>query len=482
MLFNSIDFAIFLPIVFVIYWFVANKNLKVQNVFIVTASYVFYGWWDWRFLSLILFSTIIDYAVGQRLRNENVQRKRKIFLWTSILVNLGFLGFFKYYNFFIENFNEAFKLFGKELDLNFLNIILPVGISFYTFQTMSYSIDIYREKIKPTSNLIAFASFVCFFPQLVAGPIERASSFLPQVQKRRVFDYLKATDGLKQILWGLFKKMVIADNCAVFVNDIFENYTSYSGSTLVFGAFLFTIQIYCDFSGYSDIAIGVSRLFGFNLKKNFAFPYFSRNIAEFWRRWHISLTTWFKDYFYIPIGGSRGSKWMQLRNTFAIFLVIGLWHGAHWKFVAYGFINALHFVPYIIKGKNTKYTTVIAKNRYFPNRKEFFGMFHTFLFLVFARIFFRADSLTIAMDYLDTIFSSSLFSLPKFPNIPEALILLVFIAFFFIVEWFGRANEHALERLFAKSRRTYRLAFYYAIIFLIFYFNGEEQQFIYFQF
>ena len=382
MLFNSIDFAIFLPIVFILYWFVF-RALRPQNVLLIVSSYIFYAWWDWRFLGLIITSTLIDYGIGLAIGQQKEKKSKKMLLTLSILLNLGILGFFKYYNFFIENFNDAFMLFGRELDLNFLNIILPVGISFYTFQTMSYSIDIYRGKIKPTTNLIAFASFVCFFPQLVAGPIERASSFLPQVQKRRIFNYRKATDGLKQILWGLFKKMVIADNCAVFVNDIFENYTNYSGSTLVFGAFLFTIQIYCDFSGYSDIAIGVSRLFGFNLKKNFAFPYFSRNIAEFWRRWHISLTTWFKDYFYIPIGGSRGSRWMQLRNTFAIFLVIGLWHGAHWKFVVYGLINALHFVPYIIRGKNTKYTKLIAENRVPPKcKRTFWYVSYLFVFSI----------------------------------------------------------------------------------------------------
>ncbi len=481
MLFNSIDFAIFLPIVFVLYWFVF-KSLRSQNILLIVASYVFYSWWDWRFLGLIITSTLIDYGIGLAIDKQQTKKSKKLWLALSVLLNLGILGFFKYYNFFIENFREAFMLFGRELDINYLHIILPVGISFYTFQTMSYTFDIYREKIKPTTNLIAFASFICFFPQLVAGPIERASSFLPQVQKRRVFSYAKASDGLKQILWGLFKKMVIADNCAVFVNDIFENYASYSGSTLVFGAFLFTIQIYCDFSGYSDIAIGVSRLFGFNLKKNFAFPYFSRNIAEFWRRWHISLTTWFKDYFYIPIGGSRGSKLMQLRNTFAIFLVIGLWHGAHWKFVVYGFINALHFVPYILRGKNTKYTTLIAENKYLPNTKEILGMLQTFTFLVFARIFFRADSLTIAIDYLNTIFSRSLFDLPIFPNLRDALLLMGLIAFFFSVEWLGRDKEHALEQIMMKSKKYQRWTFYYAIVFLIFYFNGEVQQFIYFQF
>ncbi|MFD1016100.1 MBOAT family O-acyltransferase [Winogradskyella rapida] len=481
MLFNSIDFAIFLPIVFILYWFVF-KSLKSQNVLLLIASYVFYAWWDWRFLGLIILSTCIDFCIGLAIEKASLKQHKKYLMLLSVLLNLGILGFFKYYNFFIENFNDAFMLFGKAIDLNYLYIILPIGISFYTFQTMSYSIDIYKEKIKPTKDIIAFASFICFFPQLVAGPIERASNFLPQIQKRRIFEYTKATDGLKQILWGLFKKMVIADNCAFFVNAIFEDYSNYSGSTLFFGAFLFSIQIYCDFSGYSDIAIGVSRLFGFNLKKNFAYPYFARNIAEFWRRWHISLTTWFKDYFYIPIGGSRGSKWMQLRNTFAIFMVIGLWHGAHWKFVVYGLINALHFVPYIIRGKNTKYTSVVAENRLFPNRKELFGMFHTFLFLIFARIFFRADSLTHAIGYLKHLFSQSLFQWPQFSSNKQALILFVLILFSFGVEWFGRDKAHALENIFKTSKRTYRVMFYYAIVFLIFYFNGEEQQFIYFQF
>ncbi len=481
MLFNSIDFAVFLPIVFTLYWFVF-KNLKSQNVLLIISSYVFYVWWDWRFLGLIITSTLIDYALGLTIEKQQSKSSKKRFLTLSILLNLGILGFFKYYNFFIENFKDAFHLFGRELDINYLNIILPVGISFYTFQTMSYSIDIYREKIKPTKDIVAFASFICFFPQLVAGPIERASSFLPQVKKPRVFDYAKAKDGLKQILWGLFKKMVIADNCAVFVNDIFENYTSYSGSALLIGAFLFTIQIYCDFSGYSDIAIGVARLFGFDLKKNFAFPYFSRNIAEFWRRWHISLTTWFKDYFYIPIGGSRGSKLMQLRNTFSIFLVIGLWHGAHWKFVVYGFINALHFVPYILKGKNTKYKEVVAHNRYLPNLRECYGMLQTFTFLVFARIFFRAESLTAAVGYLKGIFSESLFELPHFSNTKALFLVLVFIAFFFIIEWLGRDKDHALEKLLVNHKKTYRWVFYYSIVFMILYFNGEVQQFIYFQF
>ena len=322
MLFNSIDFAVFLPTVFLLYWLLANKNLRLQNALIVLASYVFYGWWDWRFLFLVVFSTLVDYLIGLALLKENNQQKRKLLLWISITVNLGFLGFFKYYNFFLDNFVSVFSFFGTEIKANSLNIILPVGISFYTFQTLSYTIDVYKKKLEPTKDFIAFSAFVSFFPQLVAGPIERATNLLPQFYNKRTFDYLKAVNGMRQILWGLFKKIVIADNCAEYANLIFNNSTDYSGSTLVLGAIFFTFQIYGDFSGYSDIAIGTSRLFGFNLMRNFAFPYFSRDIAEFCRRWHISLSTWFRDYLYIPLGGSRGGTWSKIRNIFIIFTML----------------------------------------------------------------------------------------------------------------------------------------------------------------
>ena len=329
MLFNSLDFAIFLPIVFILYWFIANENLKLQNFLIVVASYVFYGWWNWKFLSLIIFSTIVDYTIGQKLKTQENLFLRRALLWASILINLGLLGFFKYYNFFIDNFISAFSFFGMELRAHSLNIILPVGISFYTFQTLSYTIDIYKKKLDPAKSFIAFSAFVSFFPQLVAGPIERATNLLPQFYNKRTFDYSKATDGMRQILWGLFKKIVIADNCAEYANLIFNNSTEYSGSTLALGAIFFTFQIYGDFSGYSDIAIGTSRLFGFNLMRNFAFPYFSRDIGEFWRRWHISLSTWFRDYLYIPLGGSRGRTLVKIRNIFIIFILSGFWHGAN---------------------------------------------------------------------------------------------------------------------------------------------------------
>jgi len=482
MLFNSVDFALFIPIVFILYWFVFNKTIRLQNILVAVASYVFYAWWDWRFLSLIFVSTLVDYFVGVLLKNQQDKKKRKALLFLSIGVNLGLLGFFKYFNFFVDNFNAAFSLFGNDLGITTLSIILPVGISFYTFQTMSYTLDVYKRKIEPTEDFVAFAAFVAFFPQLVAGPIERAKNLLPQFEKERHLVYSKAIDGLRQVLWGLFKKMVIADNCGVFVDEFFKNHGDYSGSTLLIGAFFFTIQIYCDFSGYSDIAIGTSRLFGFNLMKNFAFPYFSRNIREFWRRWHISLTTWFKDYVYIPLGGSRGSKAMQIRNTILIFVIIGFWHGAHWKFIVYGFINALHFLPAIIIGKSKRYSEAVAHNKWLPSLTEVFQMLRTFTFLVLVRVFFRASDLTEAIDYLSRIFSKSLFTLPDFGDRLGALTVFLLIVLFFAIEWMGRTNEYAIEKLLLKSKRRYRWTFYYVIVFMIFYFAGQQQQFIYFQF
>src|SRR5690554_308429 len=434
MLFNSIDFALFLPIVFVLYWFVTNKNIKLQNLLIVIASYVFYGWWDWRFLSLILFSTIVDYAVGRGLEKQVNQNKRKVLLWVSILVNLGFLGFFKYYNFFIDNFITAFSFFGTEIKANSLNIILPVGISFYTFQTLSYSIDVYKRKLDPTKDLIAFSAFVSFFPQLVAGPIERATHLLPQFYKKRTFDYSSAVDGMRQILWGLFKKIVIADNCAEYANMIFNNSANYSGSTLVLGAIFFTFQIYGDFSGYSDIAIGTSRLFGFDLKRNFAFPYFSRDIAEFWRRWHISLSTWFRDYLYIPLGGSRGGTWMKIRNTFIIFIVSGFWHGANWTYIVWGALNAIYFLPLILTKNNRRNLDSVAEGKFFPNIREFASILITFGLTVFAWIFFRANDIAHAFSIISEIFSESFFSLPNFSGFMYAVVTLILVALFLIIE------------------------------------------------
>src|SRR5690625_866003 len=482
MLFNSIDFAIFLPTVFLLYWLIPNKNIKLQNLLIVAASYVFYGWWDWRFLSLIIFSTIVDYTVGIKLKNEENQSKRKVLLWTSILVNLGFLGFFKYYNFFLENFITAFSFFGTEIKANTLNIVLPVGISFYTFQTLSYTIDVYKRKLKPTKDIIAFSAFVSFFPQLVAGPIERATNLLPQFYRKRNFNYLKATDGARQILWGLFKKIVIADNCAEFANQIFSNSADMNGSTLALGALFFTFQIYGDFSGYSDIAIGTARLFGFDLMRNFAFPYFSRDMAEFWRRWHISLSTWFRDYLYIPLGGSRGGTWMKVRNTFIIFIVSGFWHGANWTFIAWGALNAIYFLPLLLTHKNRKHLEIVAQGKYLPTLQELFLMLITFGLTVFAWIFFRAENIGHAFNYISGVLSPSFFEFPDFANKKRALITLILIGVFLLIEWSGREQEFAIEKLGMKWKPALRYSMYYAIIIAIFWFGGKQQEFIYFQF
>lgn len=482
MLFNSIDFAIFLPIVFILYWFVTNNNLKLQNFLIVAASYLFYGWWDWRFLFLILFSTIVDYSVGMALKTESNQTKRKVLLWTSILVNLGFLGFFKYYNFFLGNFVTAFSFFGNPINPQGLNIILPVGISFYTFQTLSYTIDVYKRKLTATKDFVAFSAFVSFFPQLVAGPIERATHLLPQFYKRRKFDYALAVDGMRQILWGLFKKIVIADNCAEFANQIFNNSADMNGSTLVLGAIFFTFQIYGDFSGYSDIAIGTSRLFGFDLMQNFNFPYFSRDIAEFWRRWHISLSTWFRDYLYIPLGGSRGGTWMKVRNTFLIFIISGFWHGANWTFIVWGALNAIYFLPLLLTNNNRNNLETVAKGKLFPSLKELSFMLLTFGLTVFAWIFFRADNIGHAISYISEILSPSLFSIPKFAGMRGGLTTIILIATFVLIEWKGREGQFAIQNLGIKRKRPLRYAMYYAIVIAIFWFGGKEQQFIYFQF
>jgi alginate O-acetyltransferase complex protein AlgI len=482
MLFNSIDFAIFLPIVFILYWFVTNNNLKLQNFLIVTASYLFYGWWDWRFLFLILFSTIVDYSVGMALKTESNQTKRKVLLWTSIFVNLGFLGFFKYYNFFLENFVTVFSFFGKPINPQGLNIILPVGISFYTFQTLSYTIDVYKRKLTATKDFVAFSAFVSFFPQLVAGPIERATHLLPQFYKRRKFDYALAVDGMRQILWGLFKKIVIADNCAEFANQIFNNSADMNGSTLVLGAIFFTFQIYGDFSGYSDIAIGTSRLFGFDLMQNFNFPYFSRDIAEFWRRWHISLSTWFRDYLYIPLGGSRGGTWMKIRNTFIIFIVSGFWHGANWTFIVWGALNAIYFLPLLLTNNNRNNLETVAQGKAFPSIKELSYMLVTFSLTVFAWIFFRANDIGHAISYISEILSPSIFSIPEFVGMRSALTTIILVTIFVLVEWKGREGQYAIAHLGIKWKRPIRYALYYAIIIAIFWFGGNEQQFIYFQF
>ena len=491
MLFNSFDFLVFLPIVFLLYWFVF-RGRKWQNLFVVVASYMFYGWWDWHFLLLIALTSFCSYGSGLLLERYKGQRQRqKLISASNIVLNLSILGVFKYYNFFLENLATLFEAVGWHLDWLTINVILPVGISFYTFQALSYTIDVYRKKISATHDPVEFFAYISFFPQLVAGPIERATNLLPQFQQQRHFNHDKAVDGCRQMLWGFFKKMVIADNCATVVNQIWNNYTDETGLVLLIGAILFTFQIYCDFSGYSDIAIGCARLFGFDLKCNFNFPYFSRSIPEFWRRWHISLTTWFRDYIYIPLGGSRCSKWKVIRNILVVWCVSGLWHGANWTFICWGLYHALLLVVYYISGIDTKHHTAIAPNKLFPNWKELTMICFTFLLTVIGWIIFRAESLEDALRYIDRLCSLSLFNLHSGVSLLTSIDplqlgpVVVGIIMMLIVEWLQKDKQHALQ--FSGSypivRNTLvRYIIYLVLLLLITGVYGSQSEFIYFQF
>ena len=486
MLFNYSQFLWFFHSFFLLYWLVFRRNLKLQNIFIVGASYLFYGWWDYRFLSLIIASSLLDYFIGIKLSGATNKRKRKLLLIVSLAFNLGMLGFFKYCDFFIDSFVDLFALADITVHRTSLNIILPVGISFYTFQTLSYTIDVYRKKLSESRDLIQFLAYVSFFPQLVAGPIERATNLLPQFAKQRKLSTARLTDGLRQILWGLFKKVVIADGCARHVNYIFENADTTPGLLLILGAILFAFQIYCDFSGYSDIAIGTARLLGFDLMTNFRTPYFSRDIAEFWRRWHISLSSWFKDYVYIPLGGSRVSKGKMIRNTFIIFLVSGFWHGANWTFVIWGLINAIYFLPLFLRKRNRTHLDI--SDTTWPSLREIIGIACTFALTCIAWVFFRAESIADASIYFKNIFSNKL--LPTFQddikdvtfNQPIMfLTICLFICFMLVIEWKTKNRKHGLDIDLWKPRS--RIFVYYLTTFLIiFYGNFGKSVFIYFQF
>lgn len=473
MLFNSLEFALFLPIAFLLYWFVFNKNLRLQNLFVVAVSYVFYGWWDWRFLFLIAFTSFCSWESGLLIdKFKHSPKKAKTISIANIVLNLSILAVFKYYNFFVTSFANVF-LNGQTQGL-LLNIILPVGISFYTFQALSYSIDVYKNRLEPTRDILQFFAFVSFFPQLVAGPIERATHLLPQFAKPRTFTYESGVDGLRQILWGLFKKVVVADNCAIFVDQVFDNYQHHSGVTLALAAVLFAIQIYGDFSGYSDIAIGTAKLFGINLMRNFRNPYFSRDIAEFWRRWHISLTTWFRDYVYIPLGGSRCSKAKIVRNTFVIFLLSGFWHGANWTFIAWGAYHAILFLPLILMGKNRKFTNEIAEGRWLPTWKETGQMLLTFALAVVGWIIFRADTLSQALAYMGGLFTPGKLYTQGLLNVA------IYTSMMFVVEWLTRNREHGLDT--TLKSHVVKISIYILIIALMFLSYTNSESFIYFQF
>jgi len=479
MLFNSIDFVIFLPVVFLLYWFVF-RGRRWQNLFVVIASYVFYGWWDWRFLLLIVFTSFCSYMSGLWIERLADPSKRRWVSAANIVVNLLILCIFKYYNFFTGNLASLFSIAGYELDWATLNVILPVGISFYTFQALSYSIDVYRRKISATHDPVEFFAYISFFPQLVAGPIERATNLLPQFQRSRTFDYTRAVDGCRQMLWGFFKKLVIADNCALIVNQYWDGFAGQTGFHLLLVAVLFTFQIYCDFSGYSDIAIGCARLFGFDLKRNFNYPYFSRDIAEFWRRWHISLMTWFRDYVYFPLGGSRCSRVKAMRNTLVVFFISGLWHGANWTFVVWGLYNAVLIILGNLLRLNTKYKDVTARGRLLPTLKECLKMTATFFLAVIGWVIFRSESLGQAIGFLQHLFSPSIVNVGGLDCLGTLLLCLLMLG----VEWLQRDKEHALQMDGVKffTSPFVRYAVYLALLVIIIHFTGEVQTFIYFQF
>jgi D-alanyl-lipoteichoic acid acyltransferase DltB (MBOAT superfamily) len=477
MFFNSIAFAIFLPIVFFLYWFVFNKTKSTQNALLIIASYYFYSCWDWRFLFLLVFSTFLDYYTGIQIEKGKSESSRKFWFWLSILVNLGFLGIFKYYNFFAASFSDLLNTAGFKASPILLEVILPVGISFYTFHGLSYVIDIYFKRIKAEYNFIDYSLFVSYFPLLVAGPIERATHLLPQVKVKREFDFQIAKEGIYQIVWGLVKKVIIADTCATYANAIFDNYTSMNSFSLIMGAIYFAFQIYGDFSGYSDIALGVSKLFGLDLLRNFNYPYFSRDIAEFWRRWHISLSSWFRDYLYIPLGGSKGGIWMKIRNTFIIFVVSGFWHGANWTYLAWGFINAVYFLPLLLSNSNRNNMDAIKLKFDFDSAKVLMSIFYTFFLTCVAWVFFRAKTITDAVLYLERVVSDRTFKIQFLANDRSNYELIPIIGLFVLVEW---NNRNKIEPL-SGQRSLLKLALAIAAI-MAFGTFSDYKEFIYFQF
>ncbi len=475
MIFNSVIFLFFLPISFFIYWLLSKKSLKIQNTYLLFISYFFYGCWDWRFLFLIAASSLIDFTIAKKIKASSNKNAKKALLGVSLAMNLGLLGFFKYFNFFADSLVDLFSVFGFQADYITLHIILPVGISFYTFQTLSYTIDVYRDKIEPSNSIVQFFAYVSFFPQLVAGPIERATNLLPQFQKKRVFSYDKAADGMRQMLWGFFKKVVVADSCAVFVDRAFNDPAASSSGELFVAMVFFAFQLYGDFSGYSDIAIGSARLFGFDLKQNFAFPYFARDIAEFYRRWHMSLTNWFKDYVYFPLGGSRVGVNLKLRNVFIIYLISGFWHGANWTFIFWGFLNALYYVPLMLFKRNRRNLEVVAFNGFLPSFREFYAILETFIVTCFIRVFFRANTIEDAFLYIKRIFS---FQGNTWGNLDKVAIAVIIVLL--VVEWINRKEQHGLA---IANRPVYvRWGMYMTIFICILLFGKASDSFIYFQF
>jgi D-alanyl-lipoteichoic acid acyltransferase DltB (MBOAT superfamily) len=481
MLFNSTTFLIFLIIVFVVFWKTSKYSLRWGNVVLLTGSYIFYGWWDWRFLILIIISSAIDFFIGNQIFKSKNHRNRKLLLITTISANLGMLFFFKYFNFFIDSFKTLLTPFAATYQWSTLNIILPVGISFYTFQTLSYTIDIYNRKTEPAQSALSFFTFVAFFPQLVAGPIERARNLIPQFEIKRGFSYSQGKSGLKLILWGLFKKMVIADQLAEIVNAVYASPENFNGWGIIIATFLFGFQIYCDFSGYSDIAIGTARLFGIELMTNFRTPYFSTSFREFWRRWHISLSTWFRDYVYIPLGGNRGGSIKSARNIIITFLISGLWHGASVTFLIWGGIHGVLFTAEQFISANFNINSKL---------RNLAGFVITFMAVNFAWLFFRAENWDHVEILITNILTPGTSDFNSFLSLlidsqhftaPGRMLLFVFPVFVLIEILMGKKE---FNNLLLNSPKYVRWGFYYAILFSILLFGvlNSAPQFIYFQF
>jgi alginate O-acetyltransferase complex protein AlgI len=484
MVFNSIAFLFFFIVFFIGYWFFFQKNLKLQNLLILLGSYIFYGWADWRLLSFLICISILNFYLGINIEKTENPKYKRLLLNIGLLQGIGGLIFFKYTNFFIISSNEVFQALHLKLQLHSLSLIVPLGISFFTFRTISYLLDIDKGKIKPCKNWVVFFNYVSFFPTVLSGPIDKAITFIPQLEKKRTFDYAQTVDALRQILWGLFKKVVIADGCAIFTNEIFNNYYNLPASAILIGAFLYTIQIYADFSGYSDMAIGVSRLLGFNVTKNFDFPFFAQNIAEFWRKWHISLTAWLTEYVFTPLSITfRNYDKVGLILAILInFTLIGIWHGANWTYVLFGFLHGCYFIPLIISGTMNKKKKIVP-NKLFPSLSEFINILATFMLVMLTFIIFKSATISEAYHIFSHLFSLSIFSNPNLQTYSIKLVLIfIFISTMFFIEWRGRNQQFAIARLFADKPKIFRWGFYYLLLIVIFIFASTNQQFIYFQF
>lgn len=483
MVFNSIPFTVFFLVFFFLYWFVFKRNLNAQNLLLLAGSYFFYAWWDWRFLLLLIGVSMLNYYLGIQIPKTKNNGKRKVLLLIGLLQGIGALVFFKYFNFFITSFVDAFQFFNVHLNLRTIRIILPLGISFYTFRTLSYLLDIDKGKIEPTTDWVVFFSYVAFFPSLISGPIDRATLLVPQLEKKRVFSYDMAVDGFRQILWGLFKKLVVADNCGIYTNQVWDNFDTMPASSLILGLFLYTIQIYADFSGYSDMAIGFARLIGFKITKNFDFPFFTQNIAEFWQRWHISLTSWMTEYVFTPLS-IRFRDWGNNGLILAIlinFFIIGIWHGANWTFVVFGLLHGSYYIPLILQGKIFKRKKSL-KGKLIPSFTEFRNMVGVFLMAMVGFVIFRSDNMTQAIEFYKNMFSMSAFTLPQVEGKLGALITLGFVFVMMLIEWMGKSGNYAIERVGQSMPKFARWTFYYVLILVIFFFSATSKEFIYFQF